>query len=119
MDGQRRFRRIPLNAEVRISRWLNKEGYELIDISLKGMLVRCGQKTGLKIGDEVKADIRPSPSLTLSFRAQLAHQEEDRLGFKFTDVDLETIAHLRRMFELNTGEAEKTLEELFRWADID
>ena len=119
MDGQRRFRRIPLNADVRISRWLDKDGYELMDISLKGMLVRCARNTGLQIGDEVKADIWPSPSLTLSFKAELVHQEADRLGFKFTDVDLDTIAHLRRMFELNTGEADKTLEELFRWADPD
>ena len=115
MDGKRLFRRIPFQAGVRISRWLKKEGYELVDISLKGMLVHSTDPSGLTIGDCVKAEINPSASLTLSFKAELVHRHENFLGFKFTDVDIETIAHLRRLFELNTGEAEKTLEELFKW----
>lgn len=115
MDGKRQFRRIPFEADVRISRWLKKEAYTLIDISLKGMLVQCAEPSGLSIGDRVKAQINPSDTLSLAFKAELVHQEDDRLGFKFTDVELETIAHFRRLFELNTGESEKTLEELFQW----
>lgn len=117
MDGKRRFRRIPFDAKVALSRIMREDSYELMDISLKGMLIRTSEQAGLTIGDRVKARISPSPSLQLTFEAELVHQEEDRLGFKFTDVDLDTISHFRRMFELNTGEAERTLDELFHWAE--
>jgi len=113
---QRHFRRIPFNAEVRLGSPPDIRTVDLLNLSLKGMLVRERQPSPpVDLGTMVAIEVVASPGLTLPLTGRLAHRQEDRLGFTFIDIDLETIGHLRRLIELNTGEAEQTLEELFRW----
>lgn len=37
--------------------------------------------------------------------SEVAHESEDTLGLRFVGIDLESISHLRRLLELNAGDA--------------
>ena len=54
-------------------------------------------------------------AISLGFQAELIHCEENRYGFKFISENLETLTHLRKLIELNTGDAEATRSELSAW----
>lgn len=42
----------------------------------------------------------------------VTHDEGDRLGLRCVSIDMDSIAHLRRLVELNTGDAELIYREL-------
>jgi hypothetical protein len=42
----------------------------------------------------------------------IAHQQNDELGVRCVDIDLDSITHLRRLVELNLGETELLEREL-------
>ena len=57
----------------------------------------------------------PGTAISLNFDAELVHVEDLQYGFKFISEDLETLTHLRKLIELNTGDAETTRSELSAW----
>jgi hypothetical protein len=43
---------------------------------------------------------------------ELVHKEKGRLGFKCKHIDIDSITHLRRLVELNLGNADMLEREL-------
>lgn len=116
MADERRFRRVPFEAEVKVSFGRQTWNCQLLDIALKGALVESPTAMELSQGATVALKIILSGSpLTLAFEAQLAHREEDRYGFRFLHENLETLTHLRTLLELNTGDPEGIRSELLSW----
>ena len=89
--------------------------FELVNISLKGILVRMD---GSPLRMEESYDLRIkllSSEIEIKTIAVLVHRQEDMLGFYFNEIDLDSMIHLRRLLELNTpneGEIEKELSFL-------
>ena len=112
----RRFRRIPFEAEVSLTvdheRWTG----ELIEVALKGALVETMVPLPITTGTRCRLGIAlPGSAISLDFDAELVHVGELQYGFKFISEDLETLTHLRKLIELNTGDAEATRNELSAW----
>lgn len=113
---ERRFRRIPFEAEVEIDADGQSWTGALLDIAMKGALVEAGQPLPLPLGKSCSLAISlPGTPLCLDFKAELVHCEDDHYGFKFLSENLETMTHLRKLIELNTGDSEATREELTLW----
>ena len=113
---QRRFRRIPFTAEVTLSAGQASWSAELLDVALKGALVGTDAPLPLEPGSQCGLSITlPGASVTLAFLAELKHCEGNQYGFKFVSEDLGTLTHLRKLLELNTGDAEATRSELSSW----
>jgi len=113
---ERQYRRIPFAAEVtlKIDQSVWKGG--LLDIALKGAMVGTDASLPIGIGAECTLSIYlPATSINLEFLARLSHNEENRYGFEFLSEDLDTLTHLRKLIELNTGDAETTRSELSVW----
>jgi hypothetical protein len=117
---QRHFHRIPFDAEVTVlgSRRGQQWKLQLLDISLKGaMIVKPDDWQGEE-GEAFHLDIRldgAESSVKLAMDASVAHIEEDRIGFKCENMDLDTATHLHRLVELNLGDEtllERDLAEL-------
>jgi len=112
----RRFRRIPFEAEVTMTVGQDVWSGELLDVAMKGAMVGTDTPLPLPLGDKCSLCISLSGSpISLDFQAELLYCEGSRYGFKFISEDLETLTHLRKLIELNTGDAEATRSELSAW----
>ena len=114
--NHRHFRRIPFEAEVTLKAGEKICTGQLFDVALKGAMV--GTKTPLPFNLGAKCSlciVLPDTPISLNFQAELVHKEELCYGFKFISESLETLTHLRKMIELNTGDTEATRSELGDW----
>jgi hypothetical protein len=112
----RHFRRIPFEAEVTLKGEKDICTGQLLDVALKGAMV--GTEAPLPFGLGAKCSLciaLPGTPISLDFEAELVHKEELCYGFKFLSENLETLTHLRKLIELNTGDAETTRSELTAW----
>ena len=114
--NNRHFRRIPFEAEVTLNVGLDVWSGELLDVAMKGAMVGTETPLPLSLGAKCNLCISLAETpISLNFQAEVVHSEESRYGFKFISEDLETLTHLRKLIELNTGDAEATRSELSAW----
>ena len=114
--NNRHFRRIPFEAEVTLKAGEKTCTGQLFDVALKGAMVGTETPLPFNLGAKCSLGITLSGSpVSLNFQAELVHQEERCYGFKFISENLETLTHLRKLIELNTGDAEATRSELGAW----
>ena len=89
--------------------------FELINISLKGILVSAENEL-LKKGEAYELRIKlASSEIEIITTSVLVHEEAGKKGFFFREIDIDSMIHLRRLLELNTpneGEIEKELSFL-------
>lgn len=113
MTTPRRFGRIPFAADLTLTHRSQVYSGNLQDIALKGALLHFEALPPLHPGDVCKVDIPLLNSdIVLHFTAEAIHFHQESIGFRFIEMDLETMSHLRRLLELNTGNAEKIEEEM-------
>lgn len=113
---ERRFRRVPFDAVVRLAVGTEEWNGHLLDIALRGALLECDPPPPLPSGTLVALSIPlPGSEVALDFEAELVHREENRFGFRFLHLDLATFTHLRALLTLNTGDAEGIRNELPVW----
>jgi len=118
VEEKRRFHRIPFQSECRVSCgervWIG----ELLDISLRGVLFRLSKTVLLDKGSLCFVDIAlVGADIHLQFESELVHQQGELHGFRFLSENLETLTHLRRLLELNSGEDESTRHEIEVWLE--
>ncbi|NPA25866.1 MAG: PilZ domain-containing protein [Deltaproteobacteria bacterium] len=116
MKEQRNFSRIKFPAHCKLEIAGHPHGAELLDISLRGALVRTTEPLPLTIGEQALIKVfLPESSISLNFSSLLVHQdrEKNNYGFKFISYDAESMTHLRRILEYNLEDHEKAIRELF------
>ncbi len=116
VDDKRYFSRINFTAKSQIE--INDKAYsgELLDISLRGALLKCEEQTSAKMNDKCTLTIDLHCSdIKLMFEAELVHIHQNNLGFKFISEDVGTMTHLRNLLSLNVGDYDKITDELDFW----
>ena len=116
-NEQRHFTRIPFDADVTISSddGLHRYSAELLDICLKGALTTRPEHWQANINDEFTLALNLSAgdeSTHLEMKVNVAHSEENHVGFEVTHMDLDTATHLHRLVELNLGDEKLLKREL-------
>ena len=110
---KRQFQRFPFDARAIVRRGDGEWHTELLDISLKGVLVRHPDEFNVKLHEKLHIDVIFSNTQTLiTADVSLAHAEAGRIGFKVEMIDIESISHLRRLVELNLGNSDLLEREL-------
>ncbi|NIQ97873.1 MAG: PilZ domain-containing protein [Desulfuromonadales bacterium] len=112
MSNKRHFERVFFGTEVILEVEGQRYKEKLVDISLKGALISMDQPIPLSGIGECRLVIRLSDDVAMLFKTLPVHFEEKRMGLKFVEADTETLAHLRRLLELNTGDPEEIEREL-------
>ena len=112
-NNQRKYSRVPLAMQVDLHLPGQRLRVELLDIALKGALVRTF--TGLNV--DLHAPCRLVLVLaegeeTIEMRGQVAHLEPEQLGMACDAMELQSLTNLRRLLALNTGDAELMDREL-------
>jgi hypothetical protein len=119
MSEERHFHRIPFETRARVSLAGQEYACDLVDISLRGALFRAIDELPLKPGACCELSIfLTSTDLTLEFDGELVHQQGVDYGFRFVSEDTTTIAHLRRLLELNLGDSREIDEEFRYWLKL-
>ncbi|HKL27093.1 MAG TPA: PilZ domain-containing protein [Desulfuromonadales bacterium] len=114
---ERRFQRVPFQAETSIATDDSAWQCTLLNIALKGALVESDRLL-IEPGTICQVSVRlPETDILLNFRARLLHRQANRFGFKFIDIDLQTLTHLRKLIELNTGDGDGIRDELMAWLE--
>ena len=110
---KRKFIRTDFNIAGVVVSDQKEISFNLENISLKGALIRPAEAESLLLGGEALLKINLEHSdIILTVAAKLVHREGDYLGFRFKEIDVDSMIHLRRLMELNTANAARIEEEL-------
>lgn len=116
VSERRHFTRIPMDSRVNIH--CNGQQWEsqLLDISLKGALIKRPDAYEGNTGDHCTIELMLEPhDIVITMEGSVAHSEEGHIGFHCDHIDLDSISHLKRLVELNLGDEsllERELTEL-------
>lgn len=114
-DERRRFTRIPFDAECELHSDKGSAVVQLIDISLRGTLVESSSPLPVELNDRVKLHLYLANDILIEIPAVLTHAQPPQYGFTAGEMEIDSITHLRRLIELNLGDAallERELEQL-------
>ncbi len=93
---------------------------DLLDISLKGALVRFGNAVDCRQGDRWRLSFQLGDSdIVMQFTTEVAHARDNLVGVKFIETDLDTMIHLRNLMEARTMDPEQVRSELDYLVDKD
>ena len=113
MIEKRQFTRIAFDASASLSHAGQEWSAQLLDISLKGVLMDLPQAGSLSINTEVSVNMLLSDGETeIQMDGHVAHIEGQHVGIACDHVDVDSASHLRRIVELNTGNEELLEREL-------
>lgn len=115
---RRRFKRIAFDAKTELSQGTHRWPVQLLDLSLKGLLIERPDPWLGNPNRAFEADIHLSPDADVRMDVQLAHDNHGQLGFVCLHIGLESIEHLRRLIELNLADPEELERELGALIDI-
>lgn len=111
-DDQRRFTRIPFTARARLSAGSAAFVVALLDISLKGVLLRADASWSARPGEDVELTLELGDGIAIRMQCRVAHVETGRVGLVCHHLDVDSATHLRRLIELNLGDESRLHREL-------
>ena len=109
----RRFSRILFNSNACLICDGQRVGTEILDLSLQGALVKKPAGWQTVTGQALTLEFQLNDSeLVLQMATLVAHEQEETLGLRCEKIDIESASHLRRLLELNLGDADLLSREL-------
>jgi hypothetical protein len=101
---RRNFWRAVFHSPVRLTTHDGQAYAQLLDISLKGALLETNNAWHGKPGEECQLSLELAPATTITMWASVMHVEGPHVGLRCESIDLDSITHLRRLVELNSGD---------------
>lgn len=112
-DERRRFSRVAFHRPAELELAGARATCEVLDVSLKGALVEAPVGFRAEIGQPCTLTIRlDAGDAVIEMAGEVVHREWTLVGVRCVEIDLESISHLRRLVELNLGDAELLHREL-------
>ncbi|MBS1189989.1 MAG: hypothetical protein H6R10_1781 [Rhodocyclaceae bacterium] len=110
---RRQFTRIAFRTNARLSLANGEIDVEVVDISLKGALVRPLAGLFAQVGIDAILEVSLDESgNAIRMDATIVHRQGDYLGLACREIDLDSVTHLRRLVELNIGDESVLHREL-------
>jgi hypothetical protein len=101
---RRNFWRAVFHSPVRLTTHKGQTYAQLLDISLKGALLETSNPWNGEPGEECQLVLELAPGTTITMWTTVTHVEGPHVGLCCTSIDLDSITHLRRLVELNSGD---------------
>ncbi len=107
MQNQRQFSRILFSTPAQLQIEPRVFDTSIIDLSLKGALVATPDSLGDCTGTDAKLAFSLAESdIQIEMQGVIAHCEPHSIGIVWTTIDIDSMTHLRRLLELNVGNAD-------------
>lgn len=104
IGDRRQFWRATFRSPVQLVDKLGAVEAELIDISLKGALLKVPSGWPGRVDDGCQLKLKLTEGNAIVMRGRVAHVRGRRVGLFCESIDLDSITHLRRLVELNSGD---------------
>ena len=120
MDERRQYTRTLFAATATLS--FNDKTYRtnILDLSINGALVSEPEALSLTLGQKIGLSfLLPESDIVLNMDTVLVHHKGQQLGLESQHIDLDSISHLKRIIELNIGDAELLHRELAQLLHLD
>ena len=101
---RRQFSRILFDGQTRLSQGAHEWNVILIDLCLKGLLIETPANWDANLAAPFNACISLGEEFAIRMTLQWRHTDNDQVGFEVKQIDIDSITHLRRLVELNTGD---------------
>lgn len=111
-EERRRFSRIDFDARVELAQGDHNWQAQLLDISLKGVLLAKMGIYQVQTNLPLLVKIILSDQTSIAMTSQIVHQTLEQLHLNCTGIDIDSVSHLRRLIELNLGDAAAADREL-------
>lgn len=114
-NERRKFSRILFDAHVELAQGEFHWRASLLDISLKGLLLQQMLPIEVVHSEPILVKILLSDNTSIAMSVAVAHQHHNQTGLVCSSIDIDSVSHLRRLIELNLGDAlaaERELSEL-------
>jgi len=117
-NEKRHFHRIFYNAMVTLAGKETKQTCELVDISLKGCLLRFETPWTNAMEDIYTLNLQLSDDVSISMQVSVTHVIGNDAGFKCEHIDIDSISQLRRLVELNLGDSDMLERDLLALTEL-
>ncbi len=104
-EDKRHFHRIIYNAEANLTGNQSTLTCNIIDLSLKGCLLRFEEPWSAPLEVLYSLTLQLSESVTIKMEVSVSHVIGNEVGFKCEHIDIDSISQLRRLVELNLGDS--------------
>jgi hypothetical protein len=111
-EERRRFHRVNFDARVELAQENHFCQAQLLDISLKGVLLAKLGVYQLHIHEPILVKIILSDQTSIAMSTQVVQQTTDQLRLACMTIDMDSASHLRRLIELNLGNQDAIDREL-------
>lgn len=101
---RRQFWRAAFRSPVQLVDKSGSHPAELVDISLKGALVKVPPQWPGQLHEGCRLTLKLADDALIAMQTLVAHVEGRRVGLHCESIDLDSITHLRRLVELNAGD---------------
>ena len=118
-NDKRRFHRIFYNADVTLASESETQTCKLVDISLKGCLLKFETPWTNNLEDIYTLNLQLSDNVSITMQVSVAHVVGNEAGFKCEHIDIDSISQLRRLVELNLGDSDILERDLLALTAID
>jgi hypothetical protein len=103
---RRNHQRIPFIAEIIMQCGNEEWTCNLLDISLKGMLVEPPDNLDIDTGNPCAIALFLGENAAIHARVSIARiKDNGEWGLQWLNIDLDSLRHLRRLLELNMDDA--------------
>lgn len=117
--NRRHFSRTIFNQPIELHQDEHYWHAEIVDISLKGILLRNPHHWDFAVELPVHGHIALSEDTCIDMTMTLRHINGHLAGFIFDFIDIDSITALRRLMELNLGDSTLLERELANLQDAD
>lgn len=115
-DEKRLYQRVSFEVQAKLKNDETALLCDVVDLSIHGALLKPTQAFDAAVGDSFELSI---PLLSIDDSAErvcmsvnLKHIGEEGLGLECLSIDLDSITHLRKIVELNSGSPDLLEREL-------
>lgn len=109
---RRHYNRIPFSAEILMQCGQQEWSCNLLDISLKGMLVEPPENLDFDHNNPCGMALFLGEDVAIHARVNITRSSDDNWGLKWLQIDVNSLQHLRRLIELNTSNPAMLMREL-------
>lgn len=113
VNNLRHYSRIPFDAQVQLHVRGQTIRVQLVDIALKGALVQTDTVQALELHEPCRLALPlAGEGEGVVMAGRIVHLNGPHIGIECQDIDITSLTRLRRLLELNTGDAELMDREL-------
>lgn len=116
----RRFSRVNFKGKAHLDIGSHSSSTQVLDLSLKGALIQKPDDWPASLPKRITLRIALNDfPLELQMEVSVAHQSATVVGLHCEKIDIESVSHLRRLLELNLGDASLLSRELAELSEHD